>query len=112
MNFTFNEEKHELTVEEDGVKRRFILYDNLWDIIYLILKAIDELDDGGTVEVEVENWAKPNSTEKIPVEKLDVGTGAGQILALNENGKVPDGVVTPEEVFQDGDILVINGGGA
>ena len=111
MKFTFDEEKHELTVEEDGTKRRFVLYDNMWDIIYHILKAIDLLDnDSGSVEVE--SWAKIDSTEKIPVDKLDVGTGAGQILALNEEGKIPDGVVTPEEVFQDGDILIINGGGA
>ena len=104
MQFTFDEIKHELTVEEDGKIRKFILYDNLWEITYLILKAIDKLDNGDGIVVD---WARPGSEDKIPNEKLDLGTGPNQIVQLNERGKIPGGLST---LLEDGDKLIIQGG--
>lgn len=107
MQFTFNEEKHELTVEDNGAIRRFILYDNLWEITYLILKAIDQLDNGVTVEVA--DWAKPDSQIDIPTDKLDTGTDPGQVVTINDNGVIDGGLNT---VLADGDTVIFHGGTA
>lgn len=104
MNFTFNEQKHELSVEEDGQLKRFILRDDMWEVIYLILKAIDKLDDGGSIVVD---WARPDSTTKIPSEKLDTGVGPNQIVQLNDEGKIPGGLAT---LLSEDDRIILRGG--
>ena len=98
MQITFDEVKHELTVkEDDGKVRRLILYDNLWEVTYLILKAIDQLDDSN-VQIDWE------TQDPVPADKLPENT-----VLLNEDGKIPDGL---NAVLSDEDIIILKGGGA
>lgn len=98
MQITFNEERHELTIkEDDGRVRRLVLYDNLWEVTYLILKAIDQLDDGDVVI----DWELQDT---VPAEKLPENT-----VLRDENGKIPDGL---DAVLSDGDKIILQGGSA
>lgn len=98
MQITFNEEKHELTVKyDDGVVKRFVLYDNLWEITYLILKMIDQLDDG---KVQID-WDKQ---EPVPTEKLPEN-----VVIKNEQGVIEGGL---DSVVAEGDTIILHGGTA
>lgn len=94
MNFTYDEIKHQLTIEDEGEVRRYILRDNMGEIFRSILKAIDDLDSG---------WTSPDSPEKIPEDKLP-----DTVIQIDENTGVIEGGL--DAVLTDNDVIHIYGG--
>jgi len=120
VKFTYDNSTRKLTIKDGNEVKVFNLSDDRSEIFYYILKAIDLLDDAGS-GADVYDWAKTGNTDLIPNDKLNVGTGPGQIPVLDEEGELPSGTISPTSIFpnartietdDDGKPTVFTGGGA
>ena len=112
MQFTYDETTKILKIEDKEGIHSFILEDgySIRSLFLYVIKAIDELDNQ-TIEGKVPEWVTDESSP-IPESKLNVGTGPGQLVKLDENGKIPSQTITLEEVLKEDDHLTIIGGDA